>query len=129
MRRLLFVLVFVVVLGLAVPASAASWRTYANVRSDRGITALASGAAGDTRDIQIGVYTFGSSRSVKWEAEFYCQNASSSVSRTKRGTVTTSANTWKWINVRANAARMTYCDMWGYATPASGAVKLAIRVR
>jgi hypothetical protein len=136
-RRLLFVLVSVLVLGLAVPASAASWRTYGTVRTDAvagtnanyEFTALASGVAKDAKDIQLGVYTFGSSRTVRWEAEFYCEKGTSSVSREKAGRVTTSPNTWKWVNIRANATRMTFCDVWVYATPSSGAAKVSFRVR
>jgi hypothetical protein len=129
MRKLVFVLAFVLVLGLAVPASAASWRGYASVRSDRGITALAAGAANNTKDIQIGVYTYGTGRAVQWEATFWCEKGSTSVSRTKSGTVTTSARTWKWINVRANASLMDFCDVTALATPSAGAVRLKIRVR
>lgn len=54
MRRASLTIALLLVLALAVPASAATWRTYGTVRAGGGGETSASTAAADVDDIQLG---------------------------------------------------------------------------
>lgn len=129
MKRLTVVLAIVLAFGLAVPASAATWRGYASVRSDRGVGAVAGGTANKVADIQIGVYTYGRARTVTWDASFFCARGANTSSRDKSGQVTTTARTWTWIWVRNGRAVQDFCDTTAFVEPNRGAIRLKIRVK
>jgi hypothetical protein len=128
MKRLTIVLALVLALGLAVPASAVTWRGYADVRADRGGLAYAGGTANKVTDIRLGIYTYATGRTVSWEAIFTCFTGANYFSRTKSGTVTTTAGTWKWILIRDGSAAQDYCDFDAIVEPPAGVIRMKVQV-
>lgn len=130
-KRVSSMVVLMLVFALAVPASAATWRTYASLRANAGWSTFGSTAASSVEDIQLGIYTYDASKRMEWDGDWYCSKGWSSSSRSKSGTVTTSPRTWKWINLRASSTRMDECNFSGSANPAnySGSHKIRLRVR
>jgi hypothetical protein len=133
MKRIATLLAFVLVFALAVPASAATWRTYANVRADQGKAAYAGGTAKDTTDIQLGIYSYGRNRYVEWQADFTCWKGTDYTSRSKSGTKWVPAGEWRYILVRDAASQSDECDISGYIYPPAlddfGSTRLVLRVR
>jgi hypothetical protein len=127
-KRLTLVLALVLALGLAVPASAVTWRGYADVRADRGSFAYAGGTANNVTDIRLGIYTYSTGRTVYWEALFTCVTGPNLFSREKSGNVTTTAGTWKWILIRDGSAAQDYCDFDAFVEPPAGVVRMKVQV-
>ena len=131
MKRLGWLTALLLVVALAVPASAATWRGYGSTRANAGWSTFVSTGAPNVEDIQLGIYTYGKGRTVEWNGDWYCLKGSSTRSRSKSGTVTTRARTWKWINLRSSSTRMDECAFSGGAQPTSftGSHKIRLRVR
>ena len=131
MRRASLTIALLLVLALAVPASAATWRTYGTVRAGGGGETSASTAAADVEDIQLGIYTYGTARTMRWAGYWDCWSGANISSREKAGTVTTRSRAWTWINVRASRTRTDVCEFRGRAYPAdyTGRHKIKLRVR
>lgn len=131
MKRTLLLLVLALTL-LAVPASAASWRNYASVRANGGNYASGYTSARTVQDIQLGIYTYGSSATVDWDGSWSCytSNYGSYGSRSKSGHITTSPRTWKWIDLRSSSTTRWECTFDGSAVPRNRAsVKIKLRVK
>jgi len=111
----------------------ATWRTYANVRTDQGKAAYAGGTAKDTTDIQLGIYSYGRNRYVEWQADFTCWKGTDYTSRSKSGTKWVPAGEWRYILVRDAASQSDECDISGYIYPPAlddfGSTRLVLRVR
>lgn len=130
-RRISVMAALLMVLALAVPASAASWRTYGTVRADAGNGAATSTVATAVEDVRLGIYTYGTGRRMQYDAYWGCSQGDATASRSKTGTVTTRPRTWKWVTVRASSRRMDRCDLWASAHPATatGRTKIKLQVR
>lgn len=138
MRRVSVAAALLVALALAVPASAASWRTYGSLRGDGSQGTSVSTLAPEVEDIQLGIYTYGQSRTIHYRGWWYCWRGSDAGSRSKDGRIKTQPRTWKWINLRVSNTRMDACNLGGSAIDLHGSTipvmsgthhKIKLRVR
>lgn len=132
MKRRLGMLAVLLVLGSAVPASAASWRNYGTVHSDGSPSwSIISGTARSVRDIQLGFYTpeDGLTLEVSWYRE--CNrldgspNPGAYVHRSGQP-ITTTAGAWTWIYIRDSDA-LRHCDFYAF-TSSPGPHRVKVRV-
>jgi hypothetical protein len=118
------------VVALAAPASAATWRNYGSVRADSGWYTMASGSANNTSQIQVGIYTYGRARTVEYDWDWFCEKGGNFKSNSKYGLkTTTQARTWKWVTIRNATYGGWDCDFTASAHPPAGAHRLKVRVR
>jgi hypothetical protein len=129
MRTKLVTLVLALVLALAAPASAATWRGYGSVQADDtpSWTTL-SGTANDVRDIQLGFYTFegGFPLEVSWYHQ--CMTPTGKRLRSGEREVTTTAGAWTWLTVH-DSDRLRDCEFYVFTRSEYGPHQVKVRVR
>lgn len=130
MRRISLMALLLAMLALAVPASAASWRTYATARADGGRGPSVATTARNVEDIQLGIYTYDAGRNVGYEAYWSCP--ADRPPREQYGGVKTKPNRWTWVNLRASNTPTKVCSLSAGAVldgASDGRYKISLRVR
>jgi len=126
------------VLALAVPASAATWRTIGTATAQGLASEYESSyssmwvGARDVADVQIGFKVYGSTKRVEYDYSVWCYNNGNSSSKSRTGlTRSITPGGWRWVTVWSRTSRAvcdvdvsTNLDNYGYGT-----VRTRVRVR
>jgi len=137
-RRIGALVAMLLVLALAVPASAATWRTIGTATAQGLASEYESSyssmwvGARDVADVQIGFKVYGSTKRVEYDYSVWCYNNGNSSSKSRTGlTRSITPGGWRWVTVWSRTSRAvcdvdvsTNLDNYGYGT-----VKSRVRVR
>lgn len=137
-RRMGALVAMLLVLALAVPASAATWRTIGTATAqglaseyESSYSSMWMGAR-DVADVQIGFKVYGSTKRVEYDYSVWCYNNGNSSSKSRTGlTRSITPGGWRWVTVWSRTSRAvcdvdvsTNLDNYGYGT-----VRTRVRVR
>lgn len=109
MKRLLSVTSLFLVLLLAAPASAATWRNVAAVRTVDGLAAV-TGSMRNVEDIQIGIKNQGAGARFEWDAFWSCERGFNFVSKNKDGSVWVGQGRTRWVTIRNAGSAWDSCS-------------------
>lgn len=137
-RRIGALVAMLLVLALAVPASAATWRTIGTATAQGLASEYESSyssmwvGARDVADVQIGFKVYGSTKRVEYDYSVWCYNNGNSSSKSRTGlTRSITPGGWRWVTVWSRTSRAvcdvdvsTNLDNYGYGT-----VRTRVRVR
>ena len=137
-RRMGALVAMLLVLALAVPASAATWRTIGTATAQGLASEYESSyssmwvGARDVADVQIGFKVYGSTKRVEYDYSVWCYNNGNSSSKSRSGlTRSITPGGWRWVTVWSRTSRAvcdvdvsTNLDNYGYGT-----VRTRVRVR
>jgi len=137
-RRIGALVAMLLVLALAVPASAATWRTIGTATAQGLASEYESSyssmwvGARDVADVQIGFKVYGSTKRVEYDYSVWCYNNGNSSSKSRSGlTRSITPGGWRWVTVWSRTSRAvcdvdvsTNLDNYGYGT-----VRTRVRVR
>lgn len=137
-RRMGALVAMLLVLALAVPASAATWRTIGTATAQGLASEYESSyssmwvGARDVADVQIGFKVYGSTKRVEYDYSVWCYNNGNSSSKSRTGlTRSITPGGWRWVTVWSRTSRAvcdvdvsTNLDNYGYGT-----VRTRVRVR
>jgi hypothetical protein len=137
-RRMGALVAMLLVLALAVPASAATWRTIGTATAQGLASEYESSyssmwvGARDVADVQVGFKVYGSTRRVEYDYSVWCYDNGNSSSKSRTGlTRSVAPGGWRWVTVWSRASKAvcdvdvsTNLDNYGYGT-----VRTRVRVR
>lgn len=131
MKRLLSLTSLFLIIVLAVPASAATWKNVGSVRTVDGLAAL-SGSMRNVEDIQIGITNQGAGTRFEWDVYWSCDRGYNFASRSKSGSVWVGRHATRWVTVRNAGSAWDFCSYSPNVNQRNyndHAFKLRVRVR